>query len=64
MSKRLKNLWNLIGFTLIALVSIIGLAIGFPLLVHLVYNENCIDDYRYFRFVQELCNSLEDLLII
>lgn len=34
MKKLLKNLWNLIGYTFVALLAVIGLAIGLPLLIH------------------------------
>ena len=64
MKKHLKNLWNLIGYTIVALLAVIGLAIGLPLLIHSAYKDNYVEDYRYFRFVQALCDALQDLLYV
>ena len=64
MKKLLKNLLNLIGYTIVALLAVIGLAIGLPLLIHLAYKDNYVEDYRYFRFVQALCDALQNLLYV
>ena len=64
MKKLLKNVWNTIAFTFITFIAMLLLSIGFPLLVHMVINDNNTWDYRYFNFIENLGEALGKLLLV